>query len=96
MGKAVRLLVVEDEPDQRRLVAGILEAEGYQIHQAGTLSEARDALENQSLDVILSDWQLPDGTGLELLEGLRQRGDRERGANRVRHGDRLRNDRTGG
>ncbi len=73
MDRAPHLLVVEDEPDQRRLVAGILEAEGYQIHQAGTLSEARDALENQSIDVILSDWQLPDGTGLELLEGLRQR-----------------------
>ena len=65
------VLLVEDEPDQRLLVAGILRAEGYRVTEAASLEAARDALAKRPLDVVLSDWKLLDGTGLELLESVR-------------------------
>ncbi|MDA8020296.1 MAG: sigma-54 dependent transcriptional regulator [Thermoanaerobaculia bacterium] len=62
-----RILVVEDDTDQRGLVASILEGSGYVVAQAGSLAEARRVLEGAPLDLVLSDWQLGDGEGTELL-----------------------------
>jgi len=67
----VRLLVVEDEPDQRRLVAELLGAERYPVAEAGTVGEAKAALARSPVDLVLSDWKLPDGDGGELLAHVR-------------------------
>lgn len=67
-----RILVVEDDSDQRRLVAGILQSQGYEVGQAGDLTAARAALSGAPVDLVLSDWKLPDGNGTELLAEVRQ------------------------
>jgi two-component system NtrC family response regulator len=68
-----RLLVVEDEPDQRRLVAELLEAEGYAVVQAGSRAAAEAALATSPVDLVVSDWKLPDGDGGALLAEVRER-----------------------
>jgi two-component system NtrC family response regulator len=66
-----RLLLVEDEPDQRRLVADLLSAEGYAVAAAGSIAAAVVELERAPVDAVISDWKLPDGDGSELLERVR-------------------------
>lgn len=64
---ARRVLVVEDDDDQRRLVASILRSQDYLVAEAASLAEARQQLSDSPLDLVLSDWKLPDGEGTDLL-----------------------------
>ncbi|WP_339199754.1 response regulator transcription factor [Paenibacillus sp. FSL P4-0176] len=66
-----RLLLVEDDEN---LVFGIqytLSNEGYEIVVAGNLEEARQALQAKSIDLILLDVTLPDGSGYQLCSEIR-------------------------
>ena len=66
-----RILVVEDDPDQRALMAGILRPRCEAVDEAATLAEARAVLvradASAPIDLVVSDWKLPDGEGIELL-----------------------------
>jgi DNA-binding NtrC family response regulator len=68
-----RLLLVEDEPDQRRLLAELLAAEGYVVATAGSRAAALVELASAPVDCVVSDWKLPDGDGAELLATVRAR-----------------------
>lgn len=62
-----RLLVVEDQPDLRRLIPRVLNARGYQVKAAGSAEEALEILaEWPEPDMLLTDLSLPymDGTAL--------------------------------
>ncbi|MCW3790155.1 response regulator transcription factor [Paenibacillus sp. LS1] len=66
-----RLLLVEDDEN---LVFGIqytLSSEGYEVVVAGSLEEARQALQAESIDLILLDVNLPDGSGYQLCSEIR-------------------------
>ncbi len=65
------VLVVDDEPDLRTLYELTLLREGYRVHTAGTVQEARTHLQERSFDILITDMRLPDGLGLELLQDLR-------------------------
>jgi two-component system NtrC family response regulator len=67
-----RILVVEDDGDQRSLVASILRSQKYLVAEAESLTTARQELARSPLDLVLSDWKLPDGTGNELLREVRR------------------------
>lgn len=67
-----RILVVEDDNDQRALVANILRSQNYLVAEAESLAIARQELARSPLDLVLSDWQLPDGNGNELLREVRR------------------------
>ena len=67
-----RILVVEDEDDQRSLVASILRTRGYLVAESDSLAAARSELERSPVDLVLSDWKLGDGEGTELLEEVRR------------------------
>lgn len=75
---APRVLVVDDEPDLRNLYELSLVREGYQILSAGSVAEARALLAEQSFDVLITDMNLPDGQGLELLHDIARGQRRER------------------
>ncbi|HLF56924.1 MAG TPA: sigma-54 dependent transcriptional regulator, partial [Thermoanaerobaculia bacterium] len=62
-----------DEPDQRRLVAELLEAELFTVAEAGSLAAAEAALATAPVDLVLSDWKLGDGDGGVLLALVRER-----------------------
>lgn len=61
------VLVIEDEPGIREIVAIVVEALGYRCRTAGTLAQARRALQEQPFGIVLLDLYLPDGSGLDLL-----------------------------
>jgi len=63
-----RILVVDDEPDIRRLVSEILEDEGYSVAQAENGSEARQLKESTKPNLILLDIWMPDTDGITLLK----------------------------
>lgn len=65
------VLVVEDAPDAARLVVHHLKALGCDPTVAGSLAEARAALEARDFDLVISDNELPDGSGLALASGPR-------------------------
>lgn len=66
------LLVEDDAPTAWRLQDALAKA-GYQVQAAGTLAEARAALAESAPKVLLTDLQLPDGHGVELIRETRAR-----------------------
>lgn len=67
-----RILVVDDEPDLRTLYELTLLREGHSVSSAADLAEAREIIEREHFDVLITDMRLPDGLGLELLRELAQ------------------------
>jgi two-component system, NtrC family, nitrogen regulation response regulator NtrX len=63
-----RILVVDDEPDIRRLVQEILEDEQYQVVTAKDAASAREAYSNERPDLVLLDIWMPDTDGISLLK----------------------------
>ncbi len=63
-----RLLVVDDEPEIRRLVCEILEDEGYQVTTAENATEARTLKGSVNPHLILLDIWMPDTDGITLLK----------------------------
>jgi PAS domain S-box-containing protein len=63
----LRILLVEDHDDTRRVLARLLTHFGYKVASAATLEEALKAFRSQPIDAILSDIGLPDGTGYDLI-----------------------------
>lgn len=72
------ILVIDDEPDLRTLYELTLLREGHQVDTAGTVQEAHEALDHRKYDLVITDMRLPDGMGIDVLKGLRERGRRER------------------
>jgi DNA-binding response OmpR family regulator len=70
--ESTTVLVVEDEPDVAGLYRGTIAGEGYDVDVAHCVGEACEAVED-GYDVILLDRRLPDGTGSEFLETVRER-----------------------
>ena len=70
---SAHVLVVDDEPDLRTLYELTLLREGYRVEAAGTLAEAWQQLEAHRFDAVITDMRLPDGLGLELLNGMLER-----------------------
>jgi two-component system phosphate regulon response regulator PhoB len=64
LGKLI--LIVEDEPAIRQMIAFALRRSGFEIREAVDARQARESLANQRPDLILIDWMLPDTSGLEL------------------------------
>lgn len=68
-----RVLVVEDEVQMLDLLVDALTAEGFEIVRATSLGKAFAEILKSPPDVILSDYQLPDGTSFDLLSWLKAR-----------------------
>lgn len=64
---AIRVLVMEDAHDLRRLYSKALEKVGYKVYQATTLQEARDLLTERRFDVFLCDIHMGGDCGTDLL-----------------------------
>ncbi len=70
----MKILVVEDDPAIRRILARGLREEGHEVAVASDLDEARAVLSHRQ-ELLLVDRMLPDGDGLALLRELRRQGD---------------------
>lgn len=68
-----KMLIIDDDRGFTRLLAQLLERK-YGLYIANGVQEARSLLPKISLDAICSDYNMPDGTGLDLLKELRENG----------------------
>ena len=71
MPKAPHILVVEDEPSQREVMAYNLEAEGYRVSRADHGEEALLIVAEDSPDVIVLDWMMPHLSGIEVCRRIK-------------------------
>jgi two-component system response regulator AtoC len=67
---AFTILIVDDEAKARGPIARMLKAEGYDILEAESLAMAVATLKDHSPDILILDFVLPDGHGLDLLRKL--------------------------
>jgi PAS domain S-box-containing protein len=67
----LRVLLVDDEPDTRGVLAMLLELEGAWVVTASSAGEALDMLRRQPIDVLLADIGMPEQDGYSLIEAIR-------------------------
>jgi len=65
------VVIVEDEPQIRRFVRGALEAQKWQVHEAGTMKAGLVEAGTRRPDLVILDLGLPDGDGVAFLRDLR-------------------------
>jgi two-component system, chemotaxis family, chemotaxis protein CheY len=76
MDRNIRILIVDDFATMRKVIRNILKQLGYE-----NIVEAEDGvlglrvLKSQKIDLVISDWNMPNMTGLELLKEVRADGD---------------------
>jgi two-component system phosphate regulon response regulator PhoB len=77
MGKGgqPRVLLVEDEPAQRTVLAYNLEAEGFAVTQADNGEDAMVLVDEEEPDIIILDWMMPKVSGIEVCRRLKMRPD---------------------
>jgi PAS domain S-box-containing protein len=67
-----RVLLADDDEIMRRALVRGLRSHGYEVVDVATGRAAIEAYEAKPFDVVLSDVNMPDGTGIELLRGIRR------------------------
>ena len=72
-----KLLFVDDSPAVRTLVKLFLSSEAYQVTEAEGMERALKLARIQVPDVVLADYQMPGGSGLDLFTALRKEGMKE-------------------
>lgn len=70
-----QILLIEDDEDLRLSVSRKLERSGYTVYKAADLKQARRFFRTNPVPLILCDIDLPDGSGLDLCEELREHSD---------------------
>lgn len=75
----MRVLVVDDEPDMRKLISTVLRGAGASVVTAGSAVEAFEQLAAQSFDVLVSDLAMPAEDGHSLTRRIRASGDVQSG-----------------
>jgi two-component system, OmpR family, phosphate regulon response regulator PhoB len=67
------VLLVEDEPAQRTVLAYNLEAEGFEVTQADNGEDAMILVDEEAPDIIILDWMMPKVSGIEVCRRLKMR-----------------------
>jgi len=67
----VRILIVEDEADLAAAVRRGLARRGHAVDVVGTVSDAELSLASAAHDLVILDWNLPDGAGVDLAHDLK-------------------------
>ncbi|HEY9878077.1 MAG TPA: response regulator [Leptolyngbyaceae cyanobacterium] len=70
-----QILVVDDNPDLRAYVSNVLQHQGYQIRTAHNGAVAYDIAQTFHPDLIVTDWMMPEVSGLELIQLIRNNPD---------------------
>ena len=70
---AEHVLIVDDSASQRRVLKLFLSKWGFRVSEADSGKSALAILENEPIDVVISDWMMPEMSGLELCRAVRRR-----------------------
>ncbi len=71
--RSLRILLVEDHEDTRQILQRLITRAGHTVTTASTVSQARQALIEETFDLLLSDLGLPDGSGWDVVAALREK-----------------------
>jgi len=71
MPDALKILLVEDHEDTLRLMARLLRHLGYVVETAPCVNDALASAQKHQFNLLISDLDLPDGSGLDLMRQLR-------------------------
>jgi DNA-binding NtrC family response regulator len=72
MPLTAKILIVDDDRFIRMALGEALRSWGYQVVEAGTISEAKEVFAAEDAKVVLLDIELPDGSGLDLLKEIKE------------------------
>ena len=73
----MKILIADDSRVMRQIVIRTLRQAGYDDHEIVEAEDGRDAydeVQSEQPDLVLSDWNMPNMTGLECLQALRSAG----------------------
>ena len=68
----MKILIVEDNPTDMKLVSTVLERAGHQVYDAASAERAVEILQNETPQVIVTDLDLPEMDGLAMTRQLKQ------------------------
>jgi CheY-like chemotaxis protein len=71
----MRILFVEDDPMNRRVVRDMLQLVGAEMHEADSARAGLDKIEAERFDIVLMDLRMPGMDGMEAIGHIRGRGD---------------------
>lgn len=69
------ILLIEDEDNLNRGISLKLQKEGYTVFSAATVAEGLNLFQANTIDLVICDIGLPDGSGLDLCASIRQKSD---------------------
>ena len=69
----MRIAILEDDPSQLELLTHWLQIAGHQAHPFEQGAELLRTLEHETFDALLLDWNVPDVSGIAVLNQVRQR-----------------------
>jgi DNA-binding response OmpR family regulator len=70
-GRSICILIVDDHGDSVVVMERLLRRNGHTVYTARSLEQGRKMAADHRCDLLISDIDLPDGSGLELLKHLR-------------------------
>jgi DNA-binding NtrC family response regulator len=70
--KDYNILVIDDEAAQRDVLTGYLRKKSYKIFSASSGKEGIEITRSNPVDIILSDFKMPDLSGLDVLENVKK------------------------
>src|SRR5262245_6123417 len=68
-----RILVVDDDPHCRGSIRLVLQKAGYSVDDVENVDQALEVLSHSPADLVLSDYDMPEKTGLDLLKAIRNK-----------------------
>ncbi|MFH1943013.1 MAG: response regulator [bacterium] len=73
MNESKSILFVDDEEEILEILVDLFSEEGYSLHTATKAEDALRIVDDYSVDFVLSDLKLPDATGKDLLNRIREK-----------------------
>jgi diguanylate cyclase (GGDEF)-like protein len=72
-----RILLVDDQPQNRDMLGRRLERRGYEVLLRESAIDVEDVIADNDIELVLLDWMMPERSGQDALDGIRQRFDAE-------------------
>ena len=70
--ESLTILVVDDEQHQRNVLAGYLRKKKYVVFEASSAQEGIEHVKSEAVNIVLTDFKMPDKTGYELLKEIHE------------------------